>query len=291
MFVFSGVHRAAERVGHRPQLGLVAGHGTAVGLLGGHLHSHAFSLGSLRALAEPFSRYDMCRGAVHLVGAARRSRHAVAVGGIRGGTAPRQPLPGDPRSVAPRGYASLAWPGLLTVRRASAADALDADAEGFLGTVPGGKVRGSLRPASGPRHGGRGALINGLERRAEWRSARNPSAPDGVVHCGGSPRPIGLTRKPRGFGQGTVSSSVSGGRGAFRIIDRVLERGRIVALQGLSMRTHHIEDSDHELCPPSPREARSASDRLGNLTRIPPDPPVRPNAPDAPLAARPSHSR
>ena len=104
-------------------------------------------------------------------------------------------------------------------------------------------------------------------------------------------RPIGLTRKPRGFGQGTVSSSVSGGRGAFRIIDRVLERGRIVALQGLSMRTHHIEDSDHELCPPSPREARSASDRLGNLTRIPPDPPVRPNAPDAPLAARPSHSR
>ena len=61
---------------------------------------------------------------------------------------------------------------------------------------------------------------------------------------------------------------------AAAIIDRVLERGRIVALQGLSMRTHHIEDSDHELCPLSPREARSASDRLGNLTRIPPDPPT-----------------
>ena len=61
---------------------------------------------------------------------------------------------------------------------------------------------------------------------------------------------------------------------AAAIIDRVLERGRIVALQGLSMRTRHIEDSDHDLCPPSPREARSASDRLGNLTRIPPDPPT-----------------
>ena len=34
---------------------------------------------------------------------------------------------------------------------------------------------------------------------------------------------------------------------AAAIIDRVLERGRIVALQGPSMRTRHINDSDYEL--------------------------------------------
>ena len=59
MLVLGGVHRAAERVGHRPQLGLVAGRGTAVGSAWRASPLARFGLGSLRAMPEPSPRYDM----------------------------------------------------------------------------------------------------------------------------------------------------------------------------------------------------------------------------------------
>ena len=55
----------AERIGQRPQLALVAGRGTAVSLLGGHLCPLASVSDRSTLAAGAFPRYDMCRGGQH----------------------------------------------------------------------------------------------------------------------------------------------------------------------------------------------------------------------------------
>ena len=61
VLVLGGIHRAAKRIGHRPQLGLVAGGGAAVGLLACHLPRCLHSVIALEKLPRPgrSPRYDM----------------------------------------------------------------------------------------------------------------------------------------------------------------------------------------------------------------------------------------